>query len=236
MSRPLVGLTIGPEHPPTEPSYLRLRTTYARAVEAAGGLPVLIPPLEDSTALYELLGRLDALVFPGGLDVDPAEYGEQRQPRTEVNPALDHLELAVARWAANSRVPTLGICRGQQLVNVALGGSLIQHIEAHTQPGRRSDLHHPIDVARDSRLAGILGETRLEVNSHHHQAVQRLGDGLIAVAWAPDGTIEGLESRSHPWFVAVQFHPEDLVGFHAPSQRLFGALVEAAKGKLSPLV
>jgi putative glutamine amidotransferase len=232
----MVGLTIGPVQPQTEPSYLRLRTTYARAVEASGGLPVLIPPFEDSEALYELLGRLDAIVFPGGLDVDPAEYGELRHPRTEVNSELDHLELAVARWAAASQVPTLGICRGQQLVNVALGGSLIQHIEEHTQPGRRSDLHHAIDVAGDSRLAEILGATRIEVNSHHHQAVQRLGSGLTAVAWAPDGTIEGLESRSHPWLMAVQFHPEDLVGFHAPSQRLFGALVEAAKGKLSTLV
>jgi putative glutamine amidotransferase len=236
MTRPLVGLTIGPEHPATEPSYLRLRTTYTRAVEAAGGLPVLIPPLEDSAALYELLERLDAIVFPGGLDVDPAEYGELPHPRTEVNAALDRLEFAVARWAARSQVPTLAICRGQQLVNVALGGSLIQHIEDHSQPGARSNLHHSIDVAGGSRLADILGATRVEVNSHHHQAVARLGNGLTAVAWAPDGTIEGLESDSHPWLMAVQFHPEDLVGFHAPSQRLFGALVEAAKGKLSPLV
>src|SRR4051812_22984586 len=136
MSRPLVGLTIGPENESSR--YLRLRSTYPAAIEAAGGLPVLIPPLADDLALGELLGRLDALVFPGGLDVDPAEYAESLAPETEVNPALDRLELAVARWAATSSVPTLGICRGQQLLNVALGGSLIQHMDGHRQAGDRA--------------------------------------------------------------------------------------------------
>jgi putative glutamine amidotransferase len=224
-------MTIGPEKEGS--AYLRLRSTYARAVEAAGGLPVLVPPFVDRDALHALLGRLDAIVFPGGLDVDPAEYGEAPHPETEVNPNLDELELAVARWAASSEVPTLGICRGQQLINVALGGSLIQHIDGHRQGEPRSRLGHALNVAGDSRLAGILGATDLEVNTHHHQAVQRLGAGLEAVAWAPDNTVEALESRDHPWLIAVQFHPEDLVGFHAPSQRLFGALVEAAQVRLS---
>ena len=230
MSRPLIGLTIGPSQ--TEPSYLRLRGTYAHAVESAGGLPVLVPPLDDPAALVQLLERLDAIVLPGGLDVDPAEYGEQPHPLTEVNRRLDDLELTVARWAAGSQVPTLGICRGQQLINVALGGSLIQHIEGHQQGEPRSALAHSIRVAADSRLAQIVG-TDVEVNTHHHQAVARVAPGLKAVAWAADGTVEGLESVQHPWLLAVQFHPEDLVGFHAQSQRLFGALVEAANGRLS---
>ena len=231
MSRPLIGLTIGPSQ--TEPSYLRLRSTYSHAVEAAGGLPVLVPPLDDSAALIELLQRLDGIVLPGGLDVDPSEYGETPHPLTEVNRRLDDLELAVARWAGQSHVPTLGICRGQQLINVALGGSLIQHIEGHHQPGSRSDLAHGLRIAPDSRLAHIMAATDCQVNTHHHQAVGRLAPGLKAVAWADDGTVEGLESVEHPWLLAVQFHPEDLIGFHEQSQRLFGALVEAAKGRLS---
>jgi putative glutamine amidotransferase len=228
--RPLIGLTIGPSL--DEPAYLRLRQTYPRAIEAAGGLPVLVPPFQDAAALHDLLGRLDALVLPGGLDVDPAEYGEPPHPLTEVNARLDHLELAVARWAARSRVPTLGICRGQQVKNVALGGSLIQHLDGHRQAGQRSDLVHPINVAPDSRLARALG-VELEVNTHHHQAVRDVAPGLRAVAWADDGTIEGLESVDDPWLLTVQFHPEDLVGFHAPSQRLFVALIEAANSRLS---
>ncbi|HEY3062124.1 MAG TPA: gamma-glutamyl-gamma-aminobutyrate hydrolase family protein [Chloroflexota bacterium] len=230
--RPLIGLTIGPSQ--AEPSYLRLRSTYSHAIEVAGGLPVLVPPLDESAALVELLQRLDAIVLPGGLDVDPSEYGEDAHPLTEVNRRLDDLELAVARLAARSQLPTLGICRGQQLINVALGGSLVQHIEGHQQPGARSDLAHSIRVAADSRLAEIIG-TGMDVNTHHHQAVGRVAPGLKAVAWAEDGTIEGLESERHAWLLAVQFHPEDLVGFHEPSQRLFGALVEAAKGRLSPI-
>ena len=190
-------------------------------------------PLADSAGLHELLSRLDALVFPGGVDVDPTEYGQEPHPLTEVNPQLDRLELEVAKWAAHARVPTLGICRGQQLLNVALGGSLVQHIEGHQQGERgmpRDALEHTISVAGDSRLAQILGQTQVEVNTHHHQAVARVAQGLRAVAWAPDGTVEALESTDEPWLLAVQFHPEDLVEFHAPSQRLFEALVTAAKG------
>jgi putative glutamine amidotransferase len=232
MSRPLIGLTIGPHM--DDPAYLRLRSTYHRAVEGAGGLPVLVPPLQNLDALHELLGRLDGIVFPGGLDVDPAAYGEAAHPLTEVNPDLDRLELAVARWVAQSRVPTLGICRGQQLINVALGGSLVQHIEGHQQPGARSDLAHSIRVAPDSRLASILGQTDLRVNTHHHQAVQRVAPGLRAVAWAPDGTIEALESADR-WLITVQYHPEDLVAGHEQSRRLFGLFVEAANSRLPAL-
>lgn len=220
--RPLIGLTVGPSK-----GYLRLRQTYPRAVEAAGGLPVLIPPLEIE-ALTDLLGRLDAIVFPGGVDVDPAEYGEEPHPLTEVNRELDDLELAVARWAVRSRVPTLGICRGQQLLNVALGGSLVQHIDGHTQGEPRDALTHGLRIDADSRMADLLGTTDTLVNTHHHQVVGNLGRGLRAVAWAPDGTIEGLESTEHPWLVTVQFHPEDLVEKHDPSHRLFEKLVEAA--------
>lgn len=225
MSRPLIGLTVGPENGASD--YLHLRGTYVRAVEGAGGTPVLIPPLSNGDALAPVLERLDGLIFPGGLDVDPAEYGELPHPTVEINPLLDRLELAAARWAAQADVPVLGICRGQQLLNVALGGSLVQHLEAHRQAEPHGALSHRISVQPDSRLADLLGATNVQVNSHHHQAVACLGNGLRAVAWSPDGVIEAVESTSHPWLLAVQFHPEDLVGFHQPSRRLFAAFVEA---------
>jgi putative glutamine amidotransferase len=150
-----------------------------------------------------------------------------RQPKTEVVAELDRLELAVASWAIHSDVPTLGICRGQQLLNVALGGSLIQHLDDHRQAGDRTALTQELTVSPGSRLAEVFGATRLEVNTMHHQAVKDIGRGLEAVAWSEDGTIEGMESRDHPWLLMVQFHPEELVDFHEPSRRLFGAFVGA---------
>jgi len=212
--------------------YLQQRASYARAIELAGGLPVLVPPLAPE-AVSALLQRLDGIVLPGGADVDPAEYGQAPHPKTETNPDLDRLELAVARWAIGSDLPTLGICRGQQLLNVALGGALIQHLDDHRQPGDRTALTQTLTVSPGSRLAEVFGATEIEVNTMHHQAVDTLGRGLKAVAWATsDGAIEGVESDAHPWLVMVQFHPEELVGFHQPSQLLFGAFVEACRARI----
>jgi putative glutamine amidotransferase len=155
-----------------------------------------------------------------------------RQPKTEVVAELDRLELAVAYWAIHSDVPTLGICRGQQLLNVALGGSLIQHLDEHRQPGDRTALTQTLTVTPGSRLAGVFGATRIEVNTMHHQAVREVANGLEAVAWSEDGTIEGMESNDHPWLLMVQFHPEELVDFHEPSQRLFSAFVAACRARV----
>jgi putative glutamine amidotransferase len=224
-----VGLTIGPENETS--GYLRLRSTYPRAIDQAGGVPVLVPPLGDEQSLHTLLAHLDGLVLPGGADIDPAYYGESPHPTTQVLPEIDALELAVARWATSSDVPTLGICRGQQTLNVALGGKLIQHLDGHRQGEPRDALSHMLHVGEASRLAQIFGATTFEVNSHHHQAVPKDGvaPGLRPVAWSPDGVVEGLEGEGHPWLLAVQFHPEDLVGFHEPSQRLFGAFIDACR-------
>lgn len=227
---PLIGITVGPREEGSP--YVQTRSSYVHAVEVAGGLPVLIPPLGPD-ALEALLERLDGIMFPGGADVDPAEYGEVRQPKTEVVSGLDRLELAVARWALRSDVPTLGICRGQQVLNVALGGSLIQHLDDHRQPGDRTALTQTLKVTPGSRLADVFGATRIEVNTMHHQAVKEVARGLTAVAWAEDGTIEAMESHDHPWLLMVQFHPEELVDFHAPSQRLFTAFVEACRARLA---
>lgn len=233
--RPLVGITVGPEAAPPDDGlvYLRLRATYVRAVELAGGAPVLVPPCDDPTALAAILAQLDGIVFPGGPDVDPAAYGATIHPETEVNPGLDALELWAARWAVHSDVPVLGICRGQQLVNVALGGSLEQHITGHRQKTSRSHVTHELRVQPESRLADLLGTTQLQVNTFHHQAVARLGQGLEPVAWSPDGVVEGLESVEHPWLVCVQYHPEDLVEAHVPSQRLFEGFIVACRERLA---
>jgi gamma-glutamyl-gamma-aminobutyrate hydrolase PuuD len=227
--RPLIGLTIGPENETSD--YLRLRATYPRAIEDAGGVPVLIPPLADGRGLQTVLASLDGLVLPGGADLDPSYYGEPPHPKTHVLPHIDELELAAARWAREASVPTLGICRGQQTLNVAFGGRLIQHLDGHRQGEPRDALTHLLRVREDSRLARIFEATAFDVNSHHHQAVPSdgLGTGLRPVAWSPDGVVEGLEAEDHPWLLAVQFHPEDLVGFHEPSQRLFRAFVSACR-------
>jgi putative glutamine amidotransferase len=226
VNRPLIGLTVGPVRRKDGLDYAQLRMTYVQAIETAGGLPVLVPPTSDAV-LDALLQRLDGLVLPGGADVDPAAYGEAVKGSEPPNLALDRLELAAARWAFEHDVPTLGICRGQQVLNVALGGSLVQHMGGHAPDGPRDQLHHRLRAAPESRLARVLGGTDFEVNSHHHQAIKRPGAGVVAVAWAEDGTIEGIECPDRQWVMAVQFHPEDLVN-HAASQRLFTEFVAAS--------
>jgi putative glutamine amidotransferase len=225
--RPLIGITVGASMANDGFDYARLRMTYVRAVEAAGGQPVLLPPTGDEAGLAELLRRLDGLLLPGGVDIDPVRYGESMNGSEAPNPGLDQLELTAARCAAEQDVPTLGICRGQQVINVALGGSLLQHMDGHAPSGPREKIHHGLRVAAGSKLANVLGGTELDVNSHHHQAVKRLGSGLVAVAWAEDGTVEGIEAPDRTWFLAVQFHPEDLVPRHSASKQLLEAFVAA---------
>lgn len=247
--RPVIGIPVGRDLPHSR-EYLRLRQTYSRAVAAAGGLPLLLPPLDDPEALRQTHSLLDGVLFPGGADVAPGRYGEPAHPTVLVDEVLDGLELHLAAWAVDEEVPTLGLCRGQQLLNVALGGSLIQDLPSEGIPhpqsphhGPRSELIHRVEVEPDSRFARIFGADSLAVNSYHHQAVRRLGRGLRAVAWSSDGVVEGIESADHPWLLGVQFHPEDLIDFHEPSRRLFEAFVAACtavpagrrRGELSPL-
>jgi putative glutamine amidotransferase len=236
--RPVIGIPVGRQLPKAA-EYLRIRHTYPLAVAEAGGVPILIPPLPDPEPLRQILSIVDGLLFPGGWDVEPARFGEAAHPAVQSDEVLDALELRLAGWAVAEEVPTLGICRGQQLLNVALGGSLIQDLPSagipHPQSSSRppgTGLAHRIEIESGSRLAEILGADSVEVNSFHHQAVRDLGRGLLAVAWSPDGVIEGVESTEHPWLLAVQFHPEDLVGFHEPSRRLFRAFVEACAGRV----
>lgn len=231
--RPLIGIPIGLHTDRRGRVYLQLPEAYSSAIVLAGGAPILIPPIDDQDALDRILGTLDGMVFPGGLDVHPQHFGEPLHPTVSFDAPLDALELNLARWAIEREVTTLGICRGQQLLNVALGGTLIQDLPSagteHPQSNLavRDELAHTIDVSADSRLAAIFGATSFGVNSFHHQAVKALGRGLKAVAWSPDGVVEAVESTEHPWLLAVQFHPENLVASHEPSRRLFAAFVAA---------
>jgi putative glutamine amidotransferase len=200
---------------------------YVDAVERAGGRPVLVPPSEDG--VDETLEALDGIVFSGGSDVDPSLYGEEAHPETDSPQARrDAGELALLRAALERDMPTLAICRGVQLLNVARGGDLVQHLpelierDTHKKvPGAFAE--HPVDVRAGSRLATIVGE-RGDVTSHHHQALGRLGEGLVETAWAEDGTLEAVEDPSRRFTLGVQWHPEA-----GEDDALFAALVDEAR-------
>lgn len=204
-----------------------LQRTYVDSVVAAGGMPVLLPPVGSWGAAE--VSRLDGLILAGGADIDPARYGEQALATTgQPRPDRDSLEFALFDAARKAGIPVLGVCRGMQVMNIALGGNLRQHLPADL--GNAGHLPVPgtfgrvdVKVDPDSRLAGIIGQ-ELTVSCHHHQGVDRLGAGLVPVAWAPDGSVEALELPGDEFVLGVQWHPEeDTVDF-----RLFQALVAAA--------
>jgi putative glutamine amidotransferase len=217
---------------------VRLNAAYTRALEKAGALPVIVPPLHDPIALTALMGRVDGLVLTGGEDVDPSRYGATPHPKLgTTHPERDATELALVSEARARRLPTLAICRGIQLLNVALGGTLIQDIRAerpssieHQPGGARDARAHEVTVEAGSRLAAALGETRVRANSSHHQALDRVAPGLRVTARAPDGIIEGVEWAEDDWWaLGVQWHPEELVeGREGWDRQLFAALVNAA--------
>jgi putative glutamine amidotransferase len=247
MSRPLIGVTTSEMRVPrrTHPlpqgdppqAEMALGIVYARAVELAGGLPVVLPPLEEE-AIPALLDRLAGVCLSGGPDLDPAAYGAEPDPHLgPVEPSLDAFEVAVARRADALGIPLLGICRGCQALNVARGGTLHQHLPDvtdgsihHRQTASGRETSHTVRIEPGSRLAAIVGDEELAVNSFHHQAVDELGRGLRAVAWAPDGVVEGIESDGPSLYLGVQWHVETLVD-RPRHARLFDALVEAAAGE-----
>ncbi|HET7745090.1 MAG TPA: gamma-glutamyl-gamma-aminobutyrate hydrolase family protein [Gaiellaceae bacterium] len=200
---------------------------YVDAVEQAGGRALVIPPSGDG--VDEVLDVLDGVVFSGGADVDPALYGANAHPQTDDPQARrDDGELALLTTALERDMPVLAICRGFQLLNVARGGDLVQHLpeeigtDDHKRvPGEFS--HHAVEVKEGTRLAGILGAPSA-VASHHHQGIGRVGEGLVETAWAADGTLEAVEDPELRFLLGVQWHPEA-----GEDQRLFDALVEEAR-------
>ena len=196
---------------------VRVNQAYTRAIERCGLIPFVIPPL-PATAAAAALDAVDGLVLTGGEDVDPARYGQPPHPTVEVHGDRDDSELALCEGAQARRLPTLAICRGIQVLNVALGGSLIQDIPSqcaqavgHDPGGDRDARVHEVRADRASRLAQALGADRVTVNSFHHQALDRVAQALRVVARAPDGIVEGVEAADPGWWmVAVQWHPEEL--------------------------
>jgi len=203
-----------------------LPASYAQEVSAAGGLPLLLPPAADAAAV---LAGLDGLILSGGADVEPARYGQPPSAHTGApRRDRDDWEFALLAAALALDRPVLAICRGMQVLNVGLGGNLIQHLpdavghaEHAPQPGAHG--RHPVKITGDSALHGMLGASCV-VATYHHQAVDRLGTGLTAVAWAEDGTIEAVELSGRRWVVGVQWHPE--VG---DCQGLFADFVNACR-------
>ena len=198
---------------------VRLNEAYVDAVQRAGLTPLVLPPL-DPKELDAVASAVSGIVFTGGEDVDPAEYGAARSPQTtNVHGQRDRCELALAGIARERRIPTLAICRGIQLINVALGGTLVQDIPTerpstieHDKPEERTMRIHDVGIEPRSKLAGAIGDTKITVNSSHHQALDRVADGLRVTARAPDEIIEGAEwVQDDWWMVAVQWHPEELV-------------------------
>jgi gamma-glutamyl-gamma-aminobutyrate hydrolase PuuD len=213
-----------------EPADL-LPRSYAAAIEDAGGVPLLLPPVAPRHAAAVLDG-VDGLLLAGGADVDPQRYGAPRDPRTgAARSDRDAWEIALADEALRRDLPVLAVCRGMQVLNVALGGSLIQHLPDEVG----TELHcpvvgvhgrHAVDLAPGSRLADVLGP-RPVIATYHHQAVRELGAGLVACGWAEDGVVEAVELRDRSWVFGVQWHPEAFEG-----HELFAAFVAACAGRV----
>lgn len=218
---------------------VRVNVAYTDALARAGLVPLVIPPLPASAA-HATLDGLAGLVVTGGEDVAPARYGEAPHPTVEAHEARDEGEIALIIEARRRRLPTLAICRGIQVVNVALGGTLIQDIPSqipdaanHDPEGSRNDRAHEVRVEQDSNLARALGTDCLTTNSFHHQALARVSSELRISARAADGIVEGAESADPQWWMlAVQWHPEELMGTPEPWDRnLFMAFARAVSDK-----
>jgi gamma-glutamyl-gamma-aminobutyrate hydrolase PuuD len=213
--KPRIGVTMNPAvH--EDRLIERVNRAYVEAVVRAGGLPFLLPIQEPEVAA-DILANLDGLLVIGGADVDPWCYGEEPVPEVYgVDPGRDVWEVALVAAAISARLPVLGVCRGEQVINVTYGGSLVQHLprvtdEPHRLRGREREQAHPVGIDPDSTLAAIVGDEPLGVNTLHHQAVAEVGPGLRAVAWAPDGVIEAIEDAGGRPVVGVQWHPESLI-------------------------
>jgi putative glutamine amidotransferase len=237
MSNPVIGVTTYNGENKYGHPIVALMQRYVSAVSEAGGVPVLIPSSITGEAVKALFDRLDGLLLTGGGDIATERFdGAPHTSVGGVDPARDILELALLQAATESGRPFLGICRGFQVVNVALGGTLYTHIQDqfpgaikhdYDSDSQRQYLAHVIRLEKGSALAGILGEAEIYVNSLHHQGAKDLASALKPVAYAPDGLVEGLELPDHPFGLAVQWHPEWLTD-QPVTRRLFGAFIQAA--------
>jgi putative glutamine amidotransferase len=241
--RPLIGVS-GRRFPEGKTfqreAAVAIQAAYTDAVHSAGGIAVVLPPESiDPLEATARMGALDGLILTGGPDVDPATYGAERDPTTYgVDDAQDAFDTAMLRAAIDLARPVLAICRGLQVVNVAFGGTLHQHIPdldgigTHGVPDGGGGTDNRFVIEEDSLLARVVGTTAMAGRCHHHQAVDRVGAGLVVSARTADGTVEGLElgdDQGGPWLVAIQWHPEETAAVDPDDQRLFDHLVLAAQ-------
>ncbi len=234
MSKPIIGIGSDVQSPAGERERAFVYLNYTEALRKAGAIAVIIPPQPENAD--DLIRELDGLVLAGGDDCDPAAYGEDRHPTVDpvMDPRRQSNDLGLAKAAREAGIPTLGICLGMQVMNVAAGGTLVQDIDSSLQTEIRHASEpedrgrHDVIIEKATRLGQILRDHELNVNSSHHQAIGNVGEGLRVTAHAPDGIIEGLEDPKHPFYVGVQWHPEDMVGEDSAST-LFGAFLEAAR-------
>ena len=245
MPRPLIGITTQTLQaidgiPQGLPHSVVMNQRYYHAVASAGGAPVLVPLLDDLETLRAIYERTDGILIPGGVDVDPATFGEKPHERLgRIDPARDRVEIQLVKWAVEDDKPLLGLCRGLQVINVALGGTLYQDLETEypnpikhdyfpTYGYSRDHLAHDVAVEAGSRMRHALVDAAVPVNSMHHQGIKALATGLSASAVAPDGLIEAAESTSESYIVGVQWHPEVFELSDPSSGVLFTDFVQAA--------
>jgi putative glutamine amidotransferase len=244
--RPVIGIaaeTLGEAPVHTSPGWV-MEQRYVQVLAGLGAVPWMIPLLMgDEGTLQSIYPRLDGVFLTGGVDIDPGCYQQQRHPLCgRTDPPRDWTETRLLQWAMRDRKPILGVCRGLQMINVTLGGSLFQDVPTQMAGAVQHDvlappggdscnaIMHPVRVAPGTKLHDILGASEIEVNSTHHQAIAELAQGLTPSAWAPDGLIEAIESsnRGGPYLVAVQWHPEDMAHNVPPMRQLFQSFLEAA--------
>jgi putative glutamine amidotransferase len=239
--QPIIGITTNQNNNSYNQPIVALNQAYVKAIIQAGGIPVLLPSSIENDGWETLYSRLDGILFSGGGDISLDHFKGDPHPRIDdVDPDRDSIELNLLQAAVSDGKPFLGICRGCQLVNVGLGGTLYTHIPDqlpgaldHSYPGNmRTVLVHEVKIEEGTRIADVLGEPIVKVNSHHHQGLKDVGPSLHATGYAPDGLVEAVELHDHPFGLAVQWHPEWLTD-QQPTRNLFRTFVEASS-KLTP--
>ncbi len=235
--QPIIGITTNHGSNPFGQPIIWLMQAYVDAILQAGGAPVLIPSGVAENGWQSLYAHLDGILFTGGGDIAPEQFSGEPHPRIdEVDLLRDSVELSLLHSAAEGGKPFLGICRGCQLVNVGLGGTLYTHLPDqlphaldHSYPGNmRTVLVHEVKIDEGTHIADVLGEPIIKVNSHHHQGLKQIAPGLRAAGNAPDGLVEAVELSGHPFGLAVQWHPEWLTD-QKPTRNLFKAFIRAAQ-------
>jgi putative glutamine amidotransferase len=240
MNRPLIGISSNLRlHLDQTRDQTIIPHAYIQAVLSTGGIPLVIPVIEDPALVQDYFNLVSGLVLIGGEDLDPQHYHQPPHPSLQLAPAAeDHTHLLLARQAVEKSIPFLAICRGHQVLNTVLGGTLTQDIPSscpgalqHSFPGDPSQENcHPVSINPASRLASLIHRTELDVNSSHHQAVSDIGEGLAPAAWAPDGILEAMELESHPFGISVQWHPERILE-QPEMQLIFEGLINASRKK-----